>query len=189
MKKTLILLFCILTCTFINLKANQSDSIVPITTIDSITSTNSIDTIPHSSLLIPHFSLPIATTNLNNISYTHVLQHLTQQLWLDQKAISQKKRWNSHYAIHSKQSHLANLASAPKLQALLLVILLLLLMLNQSKLFFIINQIKSIYIMWRCNFILTSPFFLCYCLNFVCLYQFIIIDQNVKTIILVFLFV
>ena len=54
MKKTLILLFCILTCTFINLKANQSDSIVPITTIDSITSTNSIDTIPHSSLLIPH---------------------------------------------------------------------------------------------------------------------------------------
>ena len=54
MKKTLILLFCILTCTFINLKANQSDSIVPITTIDSIISTNSIDTIPHSSLLIPH---------------------------------------------------------------------------------------------------------------------------------------
>ena len=54
MKKTLILLFCILNCTFINLKANQSDSIVPITTIDSITSTNSIDTIPHSSLLIPH---------------------------------------------------------------------------------------------------------------------------------------
>ena len=54
MKKTLILLFCFLNCTLINLKANQSDSIVPITTIDSITSTNSIDTIPHSSLLIPH---------------------------------------------------------------------------------------------------------------------------------------
>ena len=48
MKKTLILLFCFLNCTLINLKANQSDSIVPITTIDSITSTNSIDTIPHS---------------------------------------------------------------------------------------------------------------------------------------------
>ena len=42
MKKTLILLFCILNCTFINLKANQSDSIAPIATIDSI------DTIPHS---------------------------------------------------------------------------------------------------------------------------------------------
>jgi membrane protein DedA with SNARE-associated domain len=39
MKKTLILLFCIINCTFINLKANQSDSIAPIATID---------TIPHS---------------------------------------------------------------------------------------------------------------------------------------------
>ena len=42
MKKTLILLFCILNCTFINLKANQSDSI---TTIDSIASIDSTATI------------------------------------------------------------------------------------------------------------------------------------------------
>ena len=64
MKKTLILLFCILNCTFINLKAKQSDSIAPIATIDSI------DTIPHSEK--NSYVDIIANWYNNNMNYTTI---------------------------------------------------------------------------------------------------------------------
>ena len=64
MKKTLILLFCILNCTFINLKANQSNSIAPIATMDSI------DTIPHSEK--NSYVDIIANWYNNNMNYTTI---------------------------------------------------------------------------------------------------------------------